>query len=66
MEGQALVSRATGVLMATEGLNDVEALDRIRQLVLSSGQSMPMVADWLQSNDTSASGRPPRWLGGGA
>ena len=47
MEARALVSRATGVLMATEGLNDVEALDRLRHLALSSGRSMTMVADWL-------------------
>ncbi len=56
MEAQALVSRATGVLMATEGLNDVEALDRLRHLALSSGQSMPMVADWLLKERPTRSG----------
>ena len=47
MEDQALISQATGVLMASEGMNDVEALDRLRHLALSSGQSMPTVAGWL-------------------
>ena len=56
MEAQALVARATGVLMATEGLNDVEALDRLRHLALSSGQSMPTVADWLLNERPNRSG----------
>lgn len=56
IEAQALVSRATGVLMATEGLNDVEALDRLRHLALSSGQSMPTVANWLLKERPTLSG----------
>lgn len=47
LEAQALIGRATGVLIATEGLTDVEALERLRQLALSSGESMPKVAEWL-------------------
>lgn len=58
MESQALVSRATGVLMATEGLNDVQALDRLCHLALSSGRSMPMVAGWLLQER-------PTWSGSG-
>lgn len=47
MEARALISQATGVLMATEEMNDVEALERLRHLALSSGQSISTVAGWL-------------------
>lgn len=47
LESRAVIDRATGVLIATEGLDGGEAMDRLRHLALSSGNSMRTVADWL-------------------
>lgn len=49
MESQALIGQATGVLMATEQRTSEEALDRLRELALASGESMRTVADWVIS-----------------
>lgn len=55
VESQALIDQATGVLMATEERSSAEALDRLRELALSSGESMRTVAKWvLEERPTSA------------
>lgn len=56
METQALIGQATGLLMATEQRASDEALDRLRELALSSGESMRTVAEWvLEERPTGAS-----------
>ncbi|MGI8807869.1 MAG: GAF and ANTAR domain-containing protein [Acidimicrobiales bacterium] len=47
IESQALIYQATGVLMATEERTSAEALDRLRQLAMRSGESMRTVATWV-------------------
>ena len=47
IESQALIDQATGVLMATEEGSSAHALDRLRALALSSGESMRTVAKWV-------------------
>lgn len=47
MESQALIGQATGILMATDGGTSEEALSRLRELALASGESMRTVADWV-------------------
>ena len=47
IESQALIDQATGVLMATEERSSAQALDRLRELALSSGESMRTVAKWV-------------------
>lgn len=47
IESQALIDQATGVLMSTEERSSAEALDRLRQLALGSGESMRTVATWV-------------------
>ena len=47
IESQALIDQATGVLMATEERSSGEALDRLRELALHSGESMRTVAGWV-------------------
>jgi transcriptional regulator with GAF, ATPase, and Fis domain len=55
IESQALIDQATGVLMATEERSSAQALDRLRELALSSGESMRTVAKWvLDERPTSA------------
>jgi AmiR/NasT family two-component response regulator len=55
IESQALIDQATGVLMATEERSSAEALDRLRELALSSGEPMRTVAKWvLDERPTSA------------
>ena len=55
IESQALIDQATGVLMATEERSSAEALDRLRELALGSGESMRTVATWvLDERPTSA------------
>jgi putative methionine-R-sulfoxide reductase with GAF domain len=55
VESQALIDQATGVLMATEERSSAEALDRLRELALSSGESMRTVATWvLEERPTTA------------
>ncbi|MDP9069793.1 MAG: GAF and ANTAR domain-containing protein [Actinomycetota bacterium] len=45
LESQALIAQATGVIMATEERTSDEALDRLRTVALTSGESMRTVAD---------------------
>ena len=47
LESRAAIVQATGVLIATEGLDGAGAMDRLRHLALASGESMRTVADWL-------------------
>lgn len=47
LESRALIDRATGVIMAIEHVTGEEALDRLRELAMASGQSMRTVADWV-------------------
>lgn len=47
IESQAVIDQATGVLMATEERSSAEALDRLRELALSSGESMRTIAKWV-------------------
>ncbi len=47
LETQAMITQATGVIMAQEQLTPDEAVDRLRTLALASGESMPTVADWV-------------------
>lgn len=47
IESQALIDQATGVLMATEERTGAQALDQLRHLALSSGESMRTVARWV-------------------
>ncbi len=55
IESQALIDQATGVLMASEERSSAEALDRLRELALSSGESIRTVAKWvLDERPTSA------------
>jgi GAF domain-containing protein len=44
LESQAIVSQATGVMMAVEGCLPEEALDRLRALAMASGRSLRSVA----------------------
>ena len=45
LESQAIVSQATGIIMATESRSSEEALDQLRSVALASGKSMRAVAD---------------------
>ena len=45
MENQAVIARATGVVMAIESRTSEDALDQLRTLALTSGRSMRAVAD---------------------
>lgn len=47
LESQAAIAQATGVIMATEQRTSEEALDRLRELAMASGEPMPTVADWV-------------------
>ncbi len=47
MESRALIDQAAGVLMGIEELAAEEALDRLRELALVSGESMRTVATWV-------------------
>lgn len=49
LESQALISQATGVIMSTEQRTSEEALDRLRDLAMASGESMRTVADRVLS-----------------
>lgn len=54
METQALIDQATGVIAAGEERTVEEALDRLRQLALTSGESLRTVAAWaLEERPTS-------------
>lgn len=47
LESRALIDQAMGVMMASENLTSEDALDRLRELALASGESMPTIADWV-------------------
>lgn len=47
LESRALIDRAAGVIMGTEQATAEEALDRLRELALASGESMRTVATWV-------------------
>lgn len=47
MEARALIGQATGVIMVTEERTGEEALERLRELALASGESMRTVAGWV-------------------
>ncbi len=47
LESRAFIAQATGVIMAAEQVPSEEALDRLRELAVASGQSMRTVADWV-------------------
>lgn len=47
LESQALIGQATGVLMVTEEETGEDALARLRDLALRSGESMRTVAEWV-------------------
>ncbi len=44
---KAVIAQATGVIMAAEQRTSEEALDRLRELAMSSGETMRTVADWV-------------------
>jgi transcriptional regulator with GAF, ATPase, and Fis domain len=58
LESRALIEQATGVLMATEHETTEDALGRLRELALGSGESMRTVAQWVIDE------RPTEPLGG--
>lgn len=45
MESRAFIAQATGVIMAAERVTTEEAMDRLRELAMASGESMRTVAD---------------------
>lgn len=47
LEHRALIEQAATVIRQSEAGTDVEALDRLRTLALSSGETMPTVARWV-------------------
>jgi GAF domain-containing protein len=47
LESRALIAQATGVMIANEHLTSEQALDRLRDLAMESGQSMRTVAQWV-------------------
>jgi GAF domain-containing protein len=47
LESRALIAQATGVLMAVDDESSEEALDRLRELALRSGEAMRTVAQWV-------------------
>jgi GAF domain-containing protein len=56
LESRALIDQAVGVLMATEEHKSGDALARLRDLALRSGESMRTVASWvLDERPTDAS-----------
>ncbi len=57
LESRAVIAQATGVLTAVERLTSEEALDRLRDLALRSGQSMRAVAQRVL--DDRPTGPPP-------
>lgn len=47
MENRALINRAVGVIMAGEDRSSEEALERLRELAMASGEPMHVVARWV-------------------
>lgn len=47
LETRALIGQASGVIMADEGRTGEEALDRLRALAMTSGESLRTVASWV-------------------
>jgi GAF domain-containing protein len=55
LETRAIIGQATGVLVGTEDGTTEDALDRLRDLALRSGESMRTVAEWvIRDRPTSA------------
>jgi GAF domain-containing protein len=57
LETQALIGQASGVIMAEDGLTADEALDRLRALAMSSGESLRTVATWVLEERPTSPGR---------
>lgn len=47
LESRAVIEQATGVLMANQEETSGDALDRLRDLAMRSGESMRTVAEWV-------------------
>jgi GAF domain-containing protein len=47
VQTQALIAQAAGVIMASEHRTEDEAVDRLRELALASGEPMGTVAAWV-------------------
>ena len=47
LESRAVIEQATGVLMATQEETSEDALGHLRDLAMSSGESMRTVAEWV-------------------
>lgn len=47
LESRAMIGQATGVLMATQEESSEDALGRLRDLAIRSGESMRTVAEWV-------------------
>ena len=47
LESQAVINRAAGVLIESERLDGEEAMDRLRELALGSGESLTTVSEWV-------------------
>ena len=56
LETRALIGQATGVLVGTEDGTTEDALDRLRDLALRSGESMRTVAEWVIQDRPTADG----------
>jgi GAF domain-containing protein len=57
LESRALIAQATGVIMVIEQRTSGEAMDRLRDLAMASGEPMRTVAQWVL--DERPSGPPP-------
>jgi GAF domain-containing protein len=55
LETQALIGQASGIIMAEEGRTSDEALDRLRALAMTSGESLHTVAAWVINERPTAS-----------
>jgi len=64
LESRALIAQATGVIMVTEQQSSEEAMDRLRDLALSSGESMRTVAGWVIEERPRSSPEPSTPLRG--
>ncbi len=56
LESRAFIAQATGVIMAAERVTSEEAMDRLREVAMASGESMRTVADRVL--DEHPTGRP--------
>lgn len=46
LESRAMISQAMGIIIANEGCTQEQALDRLRELALASGEPIRSVAEW--------------------